>query len=88
MRRTVDTCGFTKEVYSTFGMPIIVDKTLDGICAEDYDALAVPGGFEEFGFYDAAYDERFLDLVRAFDTQGKPIAAVCVGTPPSGKSGI
>ena len=25
---TVDTCGFTKQLYSAFGVPIIVDKTI------------------------------------------------------------
>lgn len=85
---TVDTCGFTKQVHSTFGVPILVDKTIQEVCAEDYDALAIPGGFEEFGFYEEAYDEKFLNLIRDFDAQGKPIAAICVGALPLGKSGI
>ncbi|WMJ83278.1 DJ-1/PfpI family protein [Oscillospiraceae bacterium LTW-04] len=85
---TVETCGFTKEVHSTFSIPIIVDKTIDEICSADYDALAIPGGFEEFGFYEEAYDERFLNLIRAFDAQSKPIATICVGALPLGKSGI
>lgn len=65
-----------------------MDKTIEEICAEDYDALAIPGGFEEFGFYEEAYDERFLNLIRDFDAQGKPIAAICVAALPLGKSGI
>lgn len=84
----VDTCGFTKNVISTFGIPIIADKLLDEVIVEEYDALAVPGGFEEFGFYEEAYNKRFLELVREFDRQRKPIAAVCVGALPLGKSGI
>lgn len=85
---TVETCGFTREVRSTFGVPIIVDKTLTEVCVEDYDALAIPGGFEEFGFYEEAYDERLLDVIRTFNRQGKVVAAVCVGSLPLGKSGI
>ncbi len=84
----VDTCGFTKNVISTFGIPIIADKLLDEVIVEEYDALAVPGGFEEFGFYEEAYNKRFLELVREFDRQRNPIAAVCVGALPLGKSGI
>lgn len=84
----VDTCGFTKNVISTFGIPIIADKLLDEVIVEEYDALAVPGGFEEFGFYEEAYNKRFLELVREFGRQRKPIAAVCVGALPLGKSGI
>lgn len=84
----VETCGFTKQVISTFGVPIIVDKLIEEISAEEYDALAVPGGFEEFGFYEEAFDEKFLNLIREFDRQGKSIASVCVGALPLGKSGI
>lgn len=84
----VETCGFGKQVTSAFGVPVTVDQTIGEVRAEAYDALAVPGGFEEYGFYEEAYDERFLELVRAFDRQGKPIAAVCVAALALGKSGI
>lgn len=84
----VVTCGFTQAVISTFGIPVAVDKTFDEICVEDYDALVIPGGFEEFGFYEEAYDERFLNLIAEFDKQRKFIASVCVGALPIGKSGV
>lgn len=84
----VITCGFQKEVTSTFNITVIVDKTIDEINVDDYDALAIPGGFEEFGFYEEAYDERFLNLIREFDKQGKIIAAICVAALPVGKSGV
>lgn len=83
-----ETCGFTKTVNSTFGVPIVMDKTIDEIVADDYDALAIPGGFEEFGFYEEAFDAGFLDLIKAFHEQKKPIASVCVAALPLGKSGI
>lgn len=84
----VVTCGFQKEVVSTFHIPIIVDRLIDEIVVDEYDALAIPGGFEEFGFYEEAYDERLLDLIRAFNEQNKIIATICVGALPLGKSGI
>jgi len=84
----VDTCGFTKTVNSSFNVPVIMDKTIDEISVNEYDAIAIPGGFEEFGFYEEAYDEKFLDLIRAFDEQKKIIASVCVAALPIGKSGI
>ena len=84
----VVTCGFRKEVVSTFHVPIIVDRLIDEIVVDEYDALAIPGGFEEFGFYEEAYDERLLDLIRAFNEQNKIIATICVGALPLGKSGI
>ncbi len=84
----VDTCGFTDKVISTFNVPVIVDKTIGEIKVEEYDAIAIPGGFEEFGFYEEAYDERFLKLVKEFNAKGKIIATICVAALPLGKSGI
>jgi protein deglycase len=84
----VDTCGFTDIVTSTFNVPVIVDKTIGEINADEYDALAIPGGFGEFGFYEEAYDERFLELIREFNAKGKIVATVCSGAFPLGKSGV
>lgn len=85
---SVVTCGFQKQVISTFNIPVMVDKTIDEINVDEYDALAIPGGFEEFGFYEEAYNERFLNLIREFNSKGKIIATICVGALPVGKSGI
>lgn len=84
----VDTCGFTKNVVSSFNVPVIMDRLIDEVSADEYDALAIPGGFEEFGFYEEAYDEKFLEMIRSFDSQNKPIASVCVAALPIGKSGV
>ncbi len=84
----VDTCGFTEKVISTFNVTVIVDKTIGEINVDEYDALAIPGGFGEFGFYEEAYDERFLKLVREFDAKGKIIATICSGSFPVAKSGV
>ena len=84
----VTTCGFTKTVVSTFGVPMIVDTLIDEVRPKNYDALAIPGGFEEYGFYEEAFDEKFLELIRLFDREKKPIASVCVAALTLGKSGI
>jgi 4-methyl-5(b-hydroxyethyl)-thiazole monophosphate biosynthesis len=84
----VDTCGFSEIVISTFNVPVTVDKTIGEIDVDEYDALAIPGGFGEFGFYEEAYDERFLKLIREFNTKGKIIATICSAALPLGKSGV
>lgn len=84
----VVTGGFTEIVNSAFNVPIKVDVALDDIEVDDYDALAIPGGFEEYGFYEEAYDERFLELIREFNKRGKYIASICVGALPIGASGV
>lgn len=85
---TVEICGFTKTVSSTFGVSMTADVLIDEVAAEDYDALAIPGGFEEYGFYKEAYNEKTLELIKAFHQQHKPIASVCVAAFPLAKSGI
>ena len=82
------TCGRTKEVNSTFNQKIIVDYTLDEVNIDDYEALAIPGGFIEYNFYNDAYNEEFLEIIRGFDKKGKVIASICVAALPLGKSGV
>jgi len=82
------TCGLRKEIKSSFNQRFIVDYLVSDIDVSEFDALAVPGGFEVYGFYKDAYDEQFLDIIRDFKAQGKFIASVCVGALPLGKSGI
>ncbi|KAK2208313.1 DJ-1/PfpI family protein [Clostridioides difficile] len=84
----VVTCGFKKQVMSTFNIQVLVDKTIEEVCVDDYDALAIPGGFEEFGFYDEAYDSSFLNLIREFNSKEKIIASICVAALPVGKRGV
>ncbi len=82
------TCGLRKEIKSSFNHRFIVDYVVDEIEISSFDALAIPGGFEVYGFYNDAYDEKFLDLIRGFSTANKLIATICVGALPLGKSGV
>ncbi len=81
-------CGLTKEVTSTFDQKVIVDYMHTEIDISEFDALAIPGGFEEYGFYDDAYSESFLKIIRDFNSMNKIIASICVASLPLGKSGI
>ena len=82
------TCGLKKEIESSFNHRFIVDYTVDQIDVTEFDALAIPGGFEVYDFYKDAYDEKFLDLIRRFRANNKIIASICVGALPLGKSGV
>jgi protein deglycase len=82
------TCGLNKQMRSTFGQGFTVDFTIDEIHTDDYDALAIPGGFAEYDFYKDAYNEKFLELIRSFNSKNKIIASICTGALPVGKSGI
>jgi protease I len=54
---------------------IKVDRTVEEVSADDYDALMVPGGV---GNPDQLRgDENAVQFVRSFFEQGKPVAAIC-----------
>ncbi|MEP1096318.1 MAG: DJ-1/PfpI family protein [Cyclobacteriaceae bacterium] len=84
----VTICGFQKEIKSTFGVTLVADILVDDLDIDSYDALAIPGGFGEFHFYDQAYSDRFADVIKGFDERNKTIASICTGALPIGNSGV
>ncbi len=54
-----------------------VDKTLDEVSADEYDALLIPGGV--INPDKLRVNQQALDFVRAFFDAGKPVAAICHG---------
>jgi protein deglycase len=82
------TVGLQAEVRGSFGIKIIPDKLLSVVQAEEFAALAIPGGFEIYGYYEEAYSEAVVNLIRRFEERGKPIASICVGALPLANSGI
>jgi 4-methyl-5(b-hydroxyethyl)-thiazole monophosphate biosynthesis len=84
----VTSVGFRKEIECAYGFKILPNKLINDINIDDYDALAIPGGTRDAGFYDEAYSEKFLEVIRYFDKEKKYIAGVCTGAMPIAKSGI
>ena len=56
---------------------IRVNRTVEEVSADDYDALLIPGGVGNPDQLRA--DENAVELVRAMGEAGKPIAAICHG---------
>lgn len=82
------TVGTRKELKCTWNFTVIPEMVIEDADVNDFDALALPGGFEHAGFYEDAYREDVLAFIREFEKQGKVIASICVGALPLGKSGI
>lgn len=80
--------GMHPQLKCTWGYSNIPDCQLSEINLADYDALAIPGGFEEAGFYQDAFSTEFGDVIREFDSQNKPIASICVAALALGNSGV
>lgn len=58
-----------------WGESVAVDMTIGEVSVEDYDALLLPGGQMNPDILRA--ERKVIDMVRAFDAAGKPIAAIC-----------
>lgn len=84
----VVTVALDREVVSTFGMRLLPDAVIGDIDPSTFDALAVPGGFEEYGYYEQVFSQPVVDLIRAFDSRDKPIASICVGALPLAHAGV
>ena len=84
----VITAGLHPRLKCTFTFEVIPMIQLSEVKVEDFDAVAIPGGFEKAGFYQDAYSQEFIDIIRKFSEQGKLVASICVGALPVGRSGI
>jgi protease I len=59
------------------GKTIRPDLTVDEAHADDFDALNIPGGVRNPD--QLRMHPRVIELIREFDREGKPIAAICHG---------
>lgn len=84
----VVTVGLRDKLTCTWNFTVIPEKTIHDIQLDEFDALAIPGGFEEAGFYEDAFSTPFLNIIQHFHANQKPIASICVASLALGKSGI
>jgi 4-methyl-5(b-hydroxyethyl)-thiazole monophosphate biosynthesis len=84
----VYSCGLRKEIKSSFNQEFTVNCLVNEVDVDSFDALVVPGGFKNYGYYQDAYNIKFLNLIREFRERQKIIASVCVGALALAKSGV
>jgi 4-methyl-5(b-hydroxyethyl)-thiazole monophosphate biosynthesis len=80
--------GKTYAIPTSFGHTMQADRLINEIKADDFDALALPGGFPRYGYFSIKSDPDFLCLLQAFANAGKWIAAVCTGALLLGAAGL
>src|SRR5580693_2918923 len=88
-RKALDSAGATTTLISIQGGSVQgfnhdekgnsfkVEKTIDSVSANDYDALLLPGGVANPD--KLRTDAKAVAFVKAFAEAGKPIAAICHG---------
>ena len=74
----VITIGFKKgeTVTGSKGTKVDIEKGIDDVKAENFDALLIPGGYSPDKL---RADERFLQFVQHFSESEKPIFSICHG---------
>lgn len=80
--------GFHPVLSCTWGYSCIPMRQIEEVDLNDFDALVIPGGFEQANFYEDAFSEDFLSIIQHFDKANKPIAAICVAGLAVAKSGV
>ncbi|WP_417581625.1 type 1 glutamine amidotransferase domain-containing protein [Pelagibacterium sp.] len=58
-----------------WGRAVDVDKTLDGVSAQDYDAIVLPGG--QINPDLLRVEDKALDFIKQFWSDKKVVAAIC-----------
>jgi protease I len=58
-----------------WGRPVPVDKTIDAVSADQYDAIVLPGGVMNPD--KLRVEPKVIDLIKAFWNQKKTVAAIC-----------
>lgn len=88
-RRALDAAGARTEVvalkggkikgwnHKEWGEAVAVDRTVDSVDADNYDALLLPGGVMNPD--NLRMDAKAVAFVKAFFDAGKPVAAICHG---------
>lgn len=74
------TIGFDATVKAAFGQSWQPNLNANNAQLDTFDALAIPGGFSAYGFFEAAFSEQTQQLVKTFAKNQKPIATICVGS--------
>lgn len=63
-----------KTYHSKKGYPIVADRSIANVSAENYDAVVIPGGWAPDTL---RQDERMVEFVREMSGSGKIVAAIC-----------
>jgi protein deglycase len=85
--RTV-TAGLRSPIDCVWNLRVYTQTRLQDVKAEKYAALVIPGGFGRSGYFEDAFNPEFLEAIKRFYLDGKPVAGVCVGALALGKAGI
>lgn len=84
----VTIAGWEDVIKCFHGLKLVPDVKMDRVNIDDYDAIAIPGGWPGTKFNEQSCSPMMLDMVRKMFNQGKVIATMCFGIFPLGEAGL
>ena len=83
---TVDLFALSnQDAKGRFGLTCTQLKPFDTLCAQDYQALVLPGGP---GYHVLEENPKVKQLIEQFNAEGKVVAAICASPTILGKRGL
>lgn len=83
----VDTVGVVGSlIHSSHGIRMMVDKRLNEIVPDEYDAIVLPGGSP--GYINLGRSSKVIEIIKKFNSQNKLIAAICGAPSILAKEGL
>jgi 4-methyl-5(b-hydroxyethyl)-thiazole monophosphate biosynthesis len=79
--------AFKKNVCSKHNLTIKAHKLIKEINPGEYQALIIPGGFNDAGYMEV-YNKKVLELIKTIHKKGGIIATMCVGSLAVARTGI
>lgn len=84
----LESAGTAEIINCAYGFNVMPDYLIEELDLDKYDALAIPGGKREVGFYEDSYSAEFQDVISYFYDNNKIIAGICVASFPIAQTGI
>ena len=83
----VDTVGVVGSlILSAHGVRMMVDKRLNEVNPDEYDAIILPGGHP--GYTNLGRSSKVIDMIKKFNSQNKLIGAICGAPSVLAKEGL
>lgn len=84
----LESCGIQKVIKCAYGFDVIPNFVFTDCDLTQYDALAIPGGRREGGYYQDSENKEFQEIIKHFLENDKLIATVCVAAIPVAQTGL
>lgn len=82
------TTSIQTPIKTTWNLEVQTETLLKDIQDNDFQAIIIPGGFGNAGFFQDTKSTLFHDIIKKFHSENKYIVGVCTGAIPLAESGI